>query len=251
VILSRHCSNDNGNNPKIGAKVQYSVQRLSELPAETVSRRAHQEHEHDERMDAMMPRQSKHEVRSAVIRRRRALSADERESDAQCLLRHVPQITQTSASNTRTPIKTVCAYVPIGAEPGSPAMLDALVDLGLRVLLPVTHADQPLCWGDYRPGELVDAAFGLREPAAPHLEPDAVALAQVILVPALAVDRRGVRLGRGAGFYDRSLQLAAPGVRLVAVVRDDELVDRLPAERHDVQMTHALTPRAGLVALDG
>ena len=47
-----------------------------------------------------------------------------------------------------------------------------------------------------------------------------------MLVPALAVDRRGVRLGRGAGFYDRSLPLAAPAARLVAVVRDDELVDR-------------------------
>ena len=71
----------------------------------------------------------------------------------------------------------------------------------------------------------------------------------MILVPALAVDRTGVRLGRGAGFYDRSLPLADPAARLVAVVRDDELVDHLPAEPHDVRMTHALTPRDGLVAL--
>jgi 5-formyltetrahydrofolate cyclo-ligase len=58
-----------------------------------------------------------------------------------------------------------------------------------------------------------------------------------------------VRLGRGAGFYDRSLPLAAPTALLVAVVRDDELVDRLPAEPHDVRMTHALTPHGGVVAL--
>src|SRR4029077_10013888 len=69
------------------------------------------------------------------------------------------------------------------------------------------------------------------------------------LWPALAVDGAGVRLGRGAGFYDRSLPLAAPTARLVAVVRDDELVDRLPAEPHEVRMTHALTPNGGLVAL--
>lgn len=128
-------------------------------------------------------------------------------------------------------------------------MLDALVGSGLRVLLPITKVDQPLHWGDYRSGELVDAAFGLREPAPPHLQPEAIALAQVVLIPALAVDRSGVRLGRGAGCYDRSLHLAAPGTRLVAVVRDDELVDRLPAEPHDVPMTHALTPGAGLVLL--
>jgi 5-formyltetrahydrofolate cyclo-ligase len=69
------------------------------------------------------------------------------------------------------------------------------------------------------------------------------------LVPALAVDRAGVRLGRGAGFYDRALPLADPAARLIAVVRDDELVDALPAEPHDVPMTHALTPSSGLVTL--
>jgi 5-formyltetrahydrofolate cyclo-ligase len=64
------------------------------------------------------------------------------------------------------------------------------------------------------------------------------------------VDRDGVRLGRGAGFYDRSLPLADPAAQLVAVVRDDELLDRIPADPHDVRMTHALTPQRGLIALN-
>ena len=124
----------------------------------------------------------------------------------------------------------------------------------MRVLLPVTRHDAggiplPLQWGEYRPGELVDARFGLREPAPPWLAAEAVASASMILVPALAVDRAGVRLGRGAGFYDRSLRLAAPGTRMIAVVRDEEILDELPAEPHDVPMTHALTPRRGLIAL--
>ncbi|WP_307846232.1 5-formyltetrahydrofolate cyclo-ligase, partial [Rhodococcus sp. CX] len=67
--------------------------------------------------------------------------------------------------------------------------------------------------------------------------------------PALAVDRRGVRLGRGAGFYDRTLHLADPSARLIAVVRDEELVDELPEDPHDIRMTHALTPSGGLTAL--
>ena len=103
--------------------------------------------------------------------------------------------------------------------------------------------------GEYHAGQLVTAAYGLREPAEPTLAPEAIAQAQLILVPALAVDRQGVRLGRGAGFYDRSLHLVAPGTRLVAVVHDDELVEQLPAEPHDVPMTHAFTPGSGLVAL--
>ena len=71
----------------------------------------------------------------------------------------------------------------------------------------------------------------------------------MVLVPALAVDRNGVRLGRGRGFYDRSLPNRDRRARLIAVVRDEELVDELPAEPHDVPMTHALTPRRGVIAL--
>lgn len=197
-------------------------------------------------MNGPPPEHAKNQMRAAILRRRRTLSPDERQSDAQRLLRHLSHVVPTSEMTG----PTVCAYVPIGSEPGAPEMLDVLVEMGLRVLLPVTRVGEPLCWGDYRQGGLIDAAFGLREPAGPWLGPEAIGSAQLILVPALAVDRSGVRLGRGAGFYDRSLHLAAADARLVAVVRDDELVERLPAEAHDVPMTHALTPGAGLVALN-
>lgn len=134
-------------------------------------------------------------------------------------------------------------------------LVDTLLRLGARVLLPVARSDaagvpRPLQWGEYRPGELIDAPLGLKQPAQPWLPADTLAAASTVLVPALAVDRTGVRLGRGAGFYDRSLPLADPAARLIAVVRDEELIDRLPAEDHDVRMTHALTP-SGLVALGG
>jgi 5-formyltetrahydrofolate cyclo-ligase len=107
----------------------------------------------------------------------------------------------------------------------------------------------PLRWGEYRPGRLVAGRFGLLEPAEPWLPASALADASLVLVPALAVDRRGVRLGRGRGFYDRSLVGRDPHADLVAVVRDEELVDELPCESHDVPMTHALTPGRGMIAL--
>lgn len=151
---------------------------------------------------------------------------------------------------------TVCAYVPVGAEPGSVELLDALRGHADRVLLPVarTTADDDavaLQWGEYRPGQLVTARFGLLEPAGPWLPATTVAEAGVVLVPALAVDRAGTRLGRGRGFYDRTLVLRDPQARLIAVVRDEELLDEVPHEAHDVPMTHALTPGLGLVELTG
>ncbi|WP_396916237.1 5-formyltetrahydrofolate cyclo-ligase [Mycolicibacterium sp.] len=190
---------------------------------------------------------TKAELRSGLLRARRALPRAVRDAEADALRGWLPALVAAG--------QTVCAYVPVGAEPGSPAMLDTLLEVGVRVLLPVSHTDVngvglPLQWGDYVPGTLIQAGFGLREPAPPWLPTEAVGEAAVILVPALAVDRAGVRLGRGAGFYDRTLAAAAPSAKLVAMVRDDELVDELPAEPHDVRMTHALTPNRGLVCLN-
>jgi 5-formyltetrahydrofolate cyclo-ligase len=189
---------------------------------------------------------NKAEMRTQMLRARRKVTQEVHAREAAALAGHLAGIAG--------PGRTVCAYVPIGSEPGSLAMLDELLARGVRVLLPVARHDDagvpaPMRWGEYRPGTLVDARFGLREPAAPWLGVDAVAEAEVVLVPALAVDRSGVRLGRGAGFYDRSLPRADPGAMLVAVVRDEEFVDRAPAEPHDVRMTHALTPGCGLIAL--
>jgi len=189
---------------------------------------------------------SKAQLRKQILQARRALPDGVRQAEAEALKSHVATVLGVGG--------TVCAYVPTRTEPGSPALLDALVSAGARVLLPVTRttADgtpQPLWWADYHPGELAPADFGLLEPTGEALPPATIGSADTVLVPALAVDRTGVRLGRGAGFYDRSLALRSAVASLVAVVRDDELVDELPSEAHDVAMTHALTPGAGLLTL--
>ena len=189
---------------------------------------------------------SKPSLRSELLQARRTVPADVRQTESAQLCGHLAQVVDGA--------DIVCAYVPIGTEPGSPEILDVLFTLCGTVLLPVVRTGPdgeylPLQWGRYAPGGLVAGRFGTQEPAGPALPPSAVASAQVVLVPALAVDRRGVRLGRGGGFYDRSLVLCGPGARLVAVVRDSELVEELPGEAHDVPMTHAVTPGRGLIRL--
>lgn len=185
-------------------------------------------------------------LRARLLAARRRVSADVHAAEARLLCAHLRLAVRSDS--------TVCAYVPVGTEPGSPELLEVLLHHGARVLLPVARtADddtpQPLLWGEYRPQTLVAAGFGLLEPPAPWLPTSALADASLVLVPAVAVDRQGVRLGRGAGFYDRSLRHANPRAQLIAVVRDAEFVDELPAEPHDVAMTHALTPQRGVIAL--
>jgi 5-formyltetrahydrofolate cyclo-ligase len=186
-------------------------------------------------------------LRARLLAARRSVTEDVQAAEARSLVDHIDALVNGGV---------VCAYVPVGAEPGSIEMLDALLQLADRVLLPVarTAADDSsaaMQWGEYRPGELVSARFGLLEPAGPWLPPAAVADADVVIVPALAVDHSGARLGRGRGFYDRTLMLRDPHARLIAIVRDEELLDEVPHEPHDVPMTHALTPGRGLVELGG
>ncbi|WP_017973308.1 5-formyltetrahydrofolate cyclo-ligase [Actinopolyspora halophila] len=145
---------------------------------------------------------------------------------------------------------TVCAYVPVGSEPGSLELVEGIREHGCRVLLPIVAGRQPLEWAEYTgPDSLSRAGFGLLEPNNSQLGIDAISTAELVLVPALAVDRRGVRLGKGAGYYDRSLPLASGTAALLAVVRDEELVEDLPAEEHDVRVHGVFTPGGGLSRL--
>lgn len=193
-----------------------------------------------------MVAEDKNRLRSELLSGRRSVPEAIRRVESQQICDHLPAVVRDATA--------VCAYVPMGTEPGSPAILDTLRRLCPTVLLPVARTGPggehlPLQWGRYVPGGLTPGRFGTQEPGGPWLPATAVAGVDVVLVPALAVDRRGVRLGRGGGFYDRSLALCPPGTRLVAVVRDSEVLDELPGESHDVAMTHALTPGAGLIRL--
>ena len=136
---------------------------------------------------------------------------------------------------------TVAAYVPQGPEPGTETLPQLLADLGARVLLPVVGKPGPLNWAEFQ-DDLVPARFGLLEPSGPLLGEDAIAQADVIVVPGLAGSPSGARMGRGGGFYDRSLPLANPQAPRLLALYPWEIVDDLPSEPHDIPVTHIATP---------
>jgi 5-formyltetrahydrofolate cyclo-ligase len=145
--------------------------------------------------------------------------------------------------------RRIAAYVPMEREPGSLRLLDMLRDGGTDVLLPVVGSDG-LDWARYAgAGELVAGPLGTRAPAGQRLGPSALATVEAVLVPALAVDHRGVRLGRGGGYYDRALAALPAGVRLAALLHDGELVERLPADPWDTTVTSAVEPTIGWTEL--
>ncbi|HEX7743637.1 MAG TPA: 5-formyltetrahydrofolate cyclo-ligase [Micromonosporaceae bacterium] len=187
---------------------------------------------------------AKVDVRRVVLARRRAMPAVDRAAAA------VRVQAELAALVRRMRPGRVTAYVPVGSEPGGsdlPDVLAAALAPGSDLLLPVLLPDLDLDWGRYAgPGTLAAAGRGLREPRGDRLGVAAVASANLVVVPALAVDRYGTRLGRGGGSYDRVLARVAADALTVALLHDGELVDRVPVEPHDRRVRAVITPRRGL-----
>jgi 5-formyltetrahydrofolate cyclo-ligase len=186
----------------------------------------------------------KADLRSTVRASRRARTASERELAATGLAKIVTKITGYPEAQTFT------AYAAFGTEPGTAALLSVLVAAGKRVLLPAVHDDGTLGWIEYLgPQTLVPSERGIPEPVGPELGRGAAALeaadVDIMLVPALAVDHSGARIGKGGGFYDRVLRdLPEDRPLRVAVVHDEDVLPAggVPAQDHDQRVHAALTP---------
>ena len=184
---------------------------------------------------------AKADLRARLREQRRARPPAEREAAAAAV---------TSALlRGLSGLRTVAAFCPDEFEPGHGRLPAAFTQLGARVLLPVVHDSDPELRWAVDTGRLAPGRYGLMEPLGPRLGSTAVGTAEAIVVPAVAVDRSGVRLGRGGGYYDRALGYARPDALLVAVVYDDELLDELPAEAHDRRVGVVVTPSCGWQAL--
>ncbi|MFJ7769070.1 5-formyltetrahydrofolate cyclo-ligase [Streptomyces sp. NPDC097107] len=186
----------------------------------------------------------KRTLRREFLAVRNGLTADDVREAADSLAARalaMPEVAQAHA---------VAAYVSVGAEPGTLTLLDALRARGVRVLLPALLPDNDLDWGEYAGEDSLAVVrhggrMALYEPAGRRLGPDAVTEADVVLLPGLAVDGRGLRLGRGGGSYDRVLaRLDRAGARpaLLVLLYDSEVVALVPAEPHDRPVDAAVTP---------
>ncbi|WP_371636235.1 5-formyltetrahydrofolate cyclo-ligase [Streptomyces zaomyceticus] len=189
----------------------------------------------------MTPEMSEKAVlRSRLLAARAALSAESLAHTAESLAHRGLELAELAEAST------VAAYVSVGREPGTRALLDALHARGVRVLLPVLLPDNDLDWAVYEgPERLAKAGRGLLEPVGPRLGPEAVCAADAVLLPGLAVDGRGMRLGRGGGSYDRVLaRLTRAGTdpALVVLLYADEVVARVPEEPHDHPVHAVVTP---------
>jgi 5-formyltetrahydrofolate cyclo-ligase len=187
---------------------------------------------------------AKASLRRRILAARAGLSADQRAAAGRAIrdaLLALPQVQMAG---------TVAAYYSIGAEPDTHGLVYALWKRGSYVLLPRLRPDMDLDWASYEgPDSLRAGPRGLTEPTEPSRGVAAVSRADLVIVPALAVDRQGVRLGRGGGSYDRALARVGPQVPTIALLYDAELLDEVPAAAHDQRVRLAASPAAGITSL--
>ncbi len=184
---------------------------------------------------------AKEELRRELLAMRRTLTPDDVQMAATALGEQALALPVLS-----TPGAVVAAYVSVGREPGTRVLLDALRARGAKVLLPVLLVDNDLDWAAYEgPERLAPAGRGLLEPEGERLGPEAVTQAGAVLLPGLAVDEHGMRLGRGGGSYDRvlaRLERAGAHAELVVLLYENEVVAQVPAEPHDHPVHAVVTP---------
>lgn len=199
----------------------------------------------DDALKALKP-QAKRLLRKRLRGLRRSLPEEARAARSAEITARVAAMPEWEAA------RTVALYASMSDELDTQGLIDRALAAGKRVVLPVTEDRGPLDfrlgWEGGRPLPREYSAFGVEEPTAacplvPYEELD------FVLVPALAVDLRGYRLGYGAGHYDQTLPLCTRAVSVVAVF-DFQLVGEVPDELHDVAARWVITDRRTVDVLD-
>ena len=187
------------------------------------------------------PVAAKAALRTRIRAERRRRPPAEREADALALAAVVLELPEVATA------RCVTLYASMSGEPDTEPLRTALAAAGVRVLLPIVLPERRLEWAEDDGEFTAPAGLGGPEPTGPRLGEAAVQQADVLLIPALAVDTLGRRLGQGAGYYDRVLALAHPGVPVIALLHDHEVLDAavepVPVEPHDRTVEAVATPR--------
>lgn len=181
--------------------------------------------------------QAKRALRADLRERRQTVSAHAREAA------EAGVTAQLDALVERLGARSISCFLSTPTEPGTHAFVAGAVARGIRVLLPITREDGLLDWSVAMPDtEIAEGLFGLPEPVGDVLGPIAVNDVDLLVIPAAAVDQRGMRLGWGRGYFDKTLGSMEKCPPVYAVIFDSEYIDDVPRDVHDQPVTGVVTP---------
>lgn len=185
---------------------------------------------------------AKRALRAELRERRVLLSEAQREAAANAIAARLDELVDATGA------RSISCFLSTTTEPGTRGFVERAVRRGIRVLLPITRADGLLDWAVAGDGDdVIEGMFGLPEPTGEVLSPMAVNDVDLMIIPAAAVDRTGMRMGWGRGYFDKTLGSMEKCPPVYAVVYDSEILDSLPREVHDQPVTGVVTPTQTLL----
>ncbi|GAB3601225.1 5-formyltetrahydrofolate cyclo-ligase [Microbacterium tumbae] len=180
---------------------------------------------------------AKRALRAELRERRQLLSEAQRDAAAAAIGERLDELVDTLGATS------VSCFLSTTTEPGTRDFVTRAVRRGIRVLLPVTRADGLLDWAVANDtDEVSEGLFGLPEPTGEVLGPIAVNDVDLMIIPAAAVDRTGMRMGWGRGYFDKTIGSMQKCPPVYAVIYDSEVLDSLPREVHDQPVNGVVTP---------
>lgn len=181
--------------------------------------------------------QEKRALRADLRERRAQLSDAQRESAAHLIGERLDALIQSLGA------RSISCFLSTTQEPGTREFVSRAVRRGIRVLLPITRSDGLLDWAVATDdGDVAEGLYGLPEPTGEVLGPIAVNDVDLMIVPAAAVDRTGMRMGWGRGYFDKTIGSMEKCPPVYAVIYDSEILDSLPREVHDQPVSGVVTP---------
>lgn len=179
---------------------------------------------------------TKRALRAELRERRRTRTSKQVEEATDGFTRNLVAVAETYGA------RTIASYLSSPTEPNTRPFLNWAVSDGRRVLLPIGRADGLLDWTEGDGESETEGLNGVPEAVGEILGPIAINDADLIVVPASAVDGRGIRMGWGRGYFDRTLGSMERCPPVFALVYDDEILDEVPREVHDAPVDGAVTP---------
>jgi 5-formyltetrahydrofolate cyclo-ligase len=176
----------------------------------------------------------KRALRAQIRERRRTTPAAQRERATVAVTEHLTQLAEG--------IQSMAAYLSTPEEPNTRAFLGWACERGIRVLVPYSREDGLLDWAPYDGKEEAEDSLGMPVPTTELLGPIAINDVDLIIVPAAAVHRCGMRMGWGRGYFDKTLGSMDRRPPVYAVIFDSELLDAVPSDVHDQRVDGVVTP---------
>lgn len=195
----------------------------------------------------------KAELRRAVIAQRNALDLDVRAAKSAVICARLVELMESSGTAGQ---RTVAVYAAMGSEVDPAAFAAAAAARGWRLAYPcmlsasdAAACSQRMCMRAVSAGDASEApfiahptrAFATTDVDSDHFPIVPTAELDMVVVPLVAFDRTGARLGYGGGCYDRYLPMLSPACLIVGIAFDEQRVDHVPADAHDLPLPHIIS----------